>query len=338
MKYPIQRSDDSIEFLEKAEYIKDRAFYYTSKLKVEVTDQHIRAILAMVERGEELAPESPNEFFTIYEEISAALAEHKQAAKQKEAERLANKQAQEQNRLARSTKEAQLIESVKDISMGSAWGSFTEKFDLGKNLNQCLPKGDVTDEELVGALALGFGMENMSQWVIGDVVTSLERLGYENVVVQVCDLYKKAYPTVSGYARVSKAVPANKRDSSIPFSTYKEIANARLHDNPEKNNKAIAGLIEKAVEEKWGVAEARAAVDNKRDRAKGAKNGDEPAKKGNDLPQFFVAQLNAPINSYFCKEPPNYSSGTLITNLRTREFLDLSNGKESWVKFPSEET
>jgi hypothetical protein len=317
------------EIAKRSEYADWKAGKLTKELKAQFTKTQVSQLLAMVERDEALDEENPDEFFKAYESIKADLAraaEHFEAEALAEAEAKAKAEAEKQ---AKKGKELALVESVKEIQFGEAYAKFTKKFDLGENMNQCVPRGKVTEEDLVGALALGFGLENMSQWVIGDIVCALENMGYENVVIAVCERFKKAYPTVSGYARVSRHVPVEKRDSSIPFTVYREIANARFSESDDKNLQTMHKLIDRAVSEGWGAGDARSHVEAER----GVKKDDK--KPGLSL---FVVSLDNPVTSYFTSEVPKYSESTLIVDLKAKKFLEKKGNKTEWSEFFSDES
>ena len=142
---------------------------------------------------------------------------------------------------------AQLVQSAQGIELGM----FSQKFDLGAGMTQCVPRGDVTMQDWVGAFGFGLALESGAQWIIGDSVVALENAGHEDVVNQLCAQFKKSYSTVSGYARACRAFPAAKRDPMLPFTVYREIGNADLTETKKLD------LLEKAKEEKLSSSEVR---------------------------------------------------------------------------------
>ena len=83
-------------------------------------------------------------------------------------------------------------------------------------------------EDWVAAFGFGLALESGSQWIIGDSVVALEDAGHEDVVNQLCAQFKKAYSTVSGYARTCRHFSPSTRDAGLPFTSHREIANADI--------------------------------------------------------------------------------------------------------------
>jgi hypothetical protein len=212
------------------------------------------------------------------------------------------------------SEETQLVESVKGIELGS----FHQKFDLG-NLNQCVPRGNVTLQDWVGAFGFGVTLESGAQWIIGDAVVALQDSGHDDVVNQLCSQFKKSYPTVSGYVRTCRSYKPEVRDPSIPFTAYREIANADLPESKKLK------LIEVVKQEKLSSSEVRERVK--------AEQGKSP-----QLPlghRYLCLNVSNTSNSEVLRHvPENIEPHHLIIDLASKSWLDAAENE--WIPFLKE--
>jgi hypothetical protein len=209
------------------------------------------------------------------------------------------------------------LELVQSVSQGVELSSFTQKFDLGAGMTQCVPKGEVSMQDWVKAFAFGLTLESGSQWIIGDSVVALENAGHEDVVNQLCAQFKKSYSTVSGYARACKAFPAVKRDAMLPFTVYREIGNADLTE------KKKAQLVEAAKTEKLSSQEVRGKVRE----AQGKEEKRKPMPH-----RFLILNVENWANSEIVTQVPDeVEPHQLIIDLQGKSWFDA--GGNDWIQF-----
>jgi hypothetical protein len=195
---------------------------------------------------------------------------------------------------------------------------FSKKFDLGAGLTQCVPRGEVTMQDWVGAFGFGLALESGAQWIIGDSVVALENAGHDDVVNQLCSQFKKSYSTVSGYARACRAFPFAKRDAMLPFTVYREIGNADLPESKKLD------LLAKAKEEKLSSGEVR-------DRVK-AEQGKGQAPIGH---RYLCLNVSNTTNSEVLRHvPEKIEPHHLIIDLASKSWLDAAENE--WIPFLKE--
>ena len=209
------------------------------------------------------------------------------------------------------------LELVQSVNQGLELSSFTQKFDLGAGMTQCVPKGEVTMQDWVKAFAFGLTLESGSQWIIGDSVVALENAGHEDVVNQLCAQFKKSYSTVSGYARACKAFPTKQRDAMLPFTVYREIGNADLTE------KKKAQLVEDAKTEKLSSQEVRGKVRE----AQGKEEKRKPMPH-----RFLILNVENWANSEIVTQVPDeVEPHQLIIDLQGKSWFDA--GGNEWIQF-----
>jgi hypothetical protein len=209
------------------------------------------------------------------------------------------------------------LELVQSVNQGLELSSFTQKFDLGAGMTQCVPKGEVSMQDWVKAFAFGLTLESGSQWIIGDSVVALENAGHEDVVNQLCAQFKKSYSTVSGYARACKAFPAKQRDAMLPFTVYREIGNADLTE------KKKAQLVEAAKTEKLSSQEVRGKVRE----AQGKEEKRKPMPH-----RFLILNVENWANSEIVTQVPDeVEAHQLIIDLQGKSWFDA--GGNDWIQF-----
>lgn len=224
----------------------------------------LEKILELIEKGKTAMPDGNDERFNpIFERVLADRTQRDEIEaeiKREEEEKAAAENAKKEEK---KNAELALVNSAVEGSLTLDTNELMSKFSLGQR-NQCVPKGDVTDTELVQMFVISLDMNNTSNWMIGDLVNQLETRGHENVTMFVCEKVGKSYSTVSGVARVCKAVKPEDRDPAVTFTNYREIFNAKFSEKAELDNKLKLELVQKTKQNNWNAQEVRAAVNTER--------------------------------------------------------------------------
>ena len=289
---------------------------------INITETHIKKAWSKVTKNEYLEDDAPDEMLEMFEKMSADLDMAEEMAE----ERLANPVVEEveveltEDEPIEVNESLALVESVKN---GLELSSFTQKFDIGSGMTQCVPKGEVELKDWVAAFAFGLTLESGAQWIIGDSVVALENAGHEDVVNQLCANFKKSYPTVSGYARACRAFPAAKRDPMLPFTVYREIGNANFGDE-KTNAKKQSELLEAAKTEKLSSTEVRNRV-----RSEQGKD-DKPVGH-----RFLLLNVGNFSNSEVLRNmPEEVQEHQLLIDLSDKSWFDPAENE--WMRFGKE--
>ena len=305
-----------------SKYLNQMAEYAKTEWQgINITETHIKKAWAKLQKNEYLDDDAPDEMLEMYEKMSADW----EMAQEMEEERLANPVVEEAE--VELTEDEPVNESlalVESVKNGLELSSFTQKFDIGAGMTQCVPRGDVDMKDWVAAFAFGLTLESGAQWIIGDSVVALENAGHEDVVNQLCSNFKKSYPTVSGYARACRAFPSDKRDPMLPFTVYREIGNANFGD--EKTNKKKQGeLLEAAKTEKLSSTEVRNRVRSEQ--------GKDDKPTGH---RFLLLNVGNFSNSEVLRSmPEEVQEHQLLIDLSDKSWFDPA--EESWMKFLKEQ-
>ena len=290
---------------------------------INITEAHIKKAWGKLQKNEYLGDDAPDEMLEMYEKMSADLDMAEEMAE----ERLANPVVEPIEVEVELTEDEPvnaslaLVESVKD---GLELSSFTQKFDIGSGMTQCVPRGSVEMKDWVAAFAFGLTLESGAQWIIGDSVVALENAGHEDVVNQLCSNFKKSYPTVSGYARACRAFPADKRDPMLPFTVYREIGNANFGDD-KTNAKKQSELLEAAKTEKLSSTEVRNRVRSEQ--------GKDDKPSGH---RFLLLNVGNFSNSEVLRSmPEEVQEHQLLIDLGDKSWFDPAEGE--WLKFLKEQ-
>ena len=277
---------------------------------IKITLDHIKKLLQMVQKDQYPGDSVPDEVVLIYEKLAGdyEYAQELAADMAQPAEEIEVQAVSQQ-----SQESAALVESVNN---GIELSSFTQKFDLGEGMTHCIPKGNVTMEDWVGAFGFGLALESGAQWIVGDSVVALEDAGHEDVVNQLCAKFKKAYSTVSGYARACREFTADKRDPMLPFTVYRELGNAKL-DGGKRD-----ALLDEAKNEHLSSTEVRNRV-----REEQGKNVDKPAPH-----RYLVLNVSNVSNSEIVTEVPDkLEPHHLLIDLLGKKWFDPGN--EEYINF-----
>ena len=289
---------------------------------INITETHIKKAWSKVTKNEYLEDDAPDEMLEMFEKMSADLDMAEEMAE----ERLANPVVEEveveltEDEPIEVNESLALVESVKN---GLELSSFTQKFDIGSGMTQCVPKGEVEMKDWVAAFAFGLTLESGAQWIIGDSVVALENAGHEDVVNQLCSQFKKSYPTVSGYARACRAFPAAKRDPMLPFTVYREIGNANFGDE-KTNAQKQSELLEAAKTEKLSSTEVRNRVRSEQ--------GKDDKPMGH---RFLLLNVGNFSNSEVLRNmPEEVQEHQLLIDLSDKSWFDPAENE--WMRFGKE--
>jgi hypothetical protein len=293
---------------------------------INITESHIKKAWTKLQKNEYLGDDAPDEMLEMYEKMSADLDMAEEMAE----ERLALPAVEDPENIEELiditieepvNESLALVESVKN---GLELSSFTQKFDIGAGMTQCVPRGEVEMKDWVAAFAFGLTLESGAQWIIGDSVVALEAAGHDDVVNQLCSNFKKSYPTVSGYARACRAFPSDKRDPMLPFTVYREIGNANFGDE-KTNAKKQNELLEAAKTEKLSSTEVRNRV-----RSEQGKD-DKPS-----IHRFLLLNVGNFSNSEIVRSmPEEVQEHQLLIDLGDKSWFDPAEGQ--WLKFLKEQ-
>jgi hypothetical protein len=127
---------------------------------------------------------------------------------------------------------------------------------------------------------------------------------------------RKAYSTVSGYARACREFTADKRDPMLPFTVYRELGNAKL-DGGKRD-----ALLDEAKNEHLSSTEVRNRV-----REEQGKNIDKPAPH-----RYLVLNVSNFSNSEIVTEVPDkLEPHHLLIDLLGKKWFDPGN--EEYINF-----
>jgi hypothetical protein len=288
---------------------------------ITITETHIKKAWSKLQKNEYLDDDAPDEMLEMYEKMSA---DFDMAEEMKEEQvPVVEVELTEDEPIEEQVNESlALVESVKN---GLELSSFTQKFDIGAGMTQCVPKGKVEMKDWVAAFAFGLTLESGAQWIIGDSVVALENGGHEDVVNQLCSNFKKSYSTVSGYARACRAFPVGKRDPMLPFTVYREIGNANFGDE-KTNKKKQDELLEAAKTKKLSSTEVRNLV-----RHEQGKDDDKPIGH-----RYLLLNVTNFGNSEIVRAmPEEVQEHQLLIDLGDKSWFDPAEG--DWIKFLKEQ-
>jgi hypothetical protein len=286
---------------------------------VNITDNHIKKAWSKLQKNEYLGDDTPDEMLEMYERMSADL----DMAKEMEEERQ-NADSYKPEPIKSDAPKNESLELVESVKNGLELSSFTQKFDIGQGMTQCVPKGKVEMKDWVAAFAFGLTLESGAQWIIGDSVVALENGGHEDVVNQLCSNFKKSYSTVSGYARACRAFPADKRDPVLPFTVYREIGNANFGDD-KVNAKKQHELLEAAKTEKLSSTEVRNRVRHEQ--------GKDDKPSGH---RYLLLNVGNFSNSEVLRNmPEEVQEHQLLIDLSDKSWFDPAENQ--WIKFLKEQ-
>ena len=298
------------QLVNEATYLKQMLTFAQEEWKgITMTETLIKKVWDKVKKNQYIEDNVADEVAEMYEKMAYDFESASELMADKEPVIVTDNPVSEESQ--------EKLELVQSVSQGLELSTFTQKFDLGAGMTQCVPKGEVSMQDWVKAFAFGLTLESGSQWIIGDSVVALENAGHEDVVNQLCAQFKKSYSTVSGYARACKAFPAAQRDAMLPFTVYREIGNADL---PEKKK---AQLVEAAKTEKLSSQEVRGKVRE----AQGKEEKQKPMPH-----RFLILNVENWSNSEIVTQVPDeVEAHQLIIDLQGKSWFDA--GESEWIQF-----
>jgi hypothetical protein len=300
------------QLVNEATYLKQMLQFAQEEWKgINMTDALIKKVWDKVKKNQYIEDNVADEVAEMYEKMAYDYESASELMADKEPVIVTDTQP------VVSEESQEKLELVQSVNQGLELSSFTQKFDLGAGMTQCVPKGEVSMQDWVKAFAFGLTLESGSQWIIGDSVVALENAGHEDVVNQLCAQFKKSYSTVSGYARACKAFPAKQRDAMLPFTVYREIGNADLTE------KKKAQLVEAAKTEKLSSQEVRGKVRE----AQGKEEKQKPMPH-----RFLILNVENWANSEVVTQVPDeVEPHQLIIDLQGKSWFDA--GGNEWIQF-----
>jgi hypothetical protein len=300
------------QLVNEATYLKQMLTFAQEEWKgITMTDALIKKVWDKVKKNQYIEDNVADEVAEMYEKMAYDFESASELMADKEPVIVTDTQP------VVSEESQEKLELVQSVSQGVELSTFTQKFDLGAGMTQCVPKGEVSMQDWVKAFAFGLTLESGSQWIIGDSVVALENAGHEDVVNQLCAQFKKSYSTVSGYARACKAFPAKQRDAMLPFTVYREIGNADLTE------KKKAQLVEAAKTEKLSSQEVRGKVRE----AQGKEEKRKPMPH-----RFLILNVENWANSEIVTQVPDeVEEHQLIIDLQGKSWFDA--GGNDWIQF-----
>ena len=300
------------QIVNEATYLKQMLTFAQEEWKgITMTDALIKKVWDKVKKNQYIEDNVADEVAEMYEKMAYDFESASELMADKEPVIVTDTQP------VVSEESQEKLELVQSVNQGLELSSFTQKFDLGAGMTQCVPKGEVSMQDWVKAFAFGLTLESGSQWIIGDSVVALENAGHEDVVNQLCAQFKKSYSTVSGYARACKAFPAKQRDAMLPFTVYREIGNADLTE------KKKAQLVEAAKTEKLSSQEVRGKVRE----AQGKEEKQKPMPH-----RFLILNVENWANSEIVTQVPDeVEAHQLIIDLQGKSWFDA--GGNDWIQF-----
>jgi hypothetical protein len=301
------------ELVNEATYLKQILTFAQQEWKgITMTEPLLRKVWAKVKAGTYFDDSPADEVAQLYEKMDEDYKAAKELIETYEEPAIGN-----DNQPEVSEESQEKLELVQSVTEGLELSSFTQKFDLGAGMTQCVPKGKVDAKDWVKAFAFGLTLESGSQWIIGDAVVALEDGGHEDVVNQLCAQFKKSYSTVSGYARTSRSFAHDKRDPMLPFTVYREIGNADLTD------KKRFALLDAAKEEKLSSQEVRGKVRE----AQGKQDEMKP------LPHRYLLLNVGNFGNSECvrKMPAKILENQLLIDMQGKAWFDPAESE--WINF-----
>jgi hypothetical protein len=253
--------DGKVCWVKKGDYSKAVSSQAAIKYAVDVKRDHITQMIEAIEGGKtEMGGDTPDEFQKIFEAVkkdyNAAVAE----VERKDREKAEATAKEEQEKKDKEAGEIALFEKSKGLT--TDFVSLSSMFDTGgENMDRFVAKDGATDDDLLAAFKASLKMGEFTGWMKGDLVVQLEDRGHINVCTRIAEDMGVPFPSIYRMARTARAVPPAKRVKGVNFTTYSEIANAKLADKKEEQEAKLSYLLKGAEEGKFKTAlETRAAV------------------------------------------------------------------------------
>lgn len=270
---PADMGGGHIEFLKRAAYAKRTAENQGIILKVEITRDGITSMLEKLDNGvTEMPADNPEEYHKIFEIVKAdyeSAVEKVESDLQEAADKVAKEEKEKKDKEEADKK---LFLAVKDKS--SDISDLSSLFETG-NMDRCIPKAGVTDEQLLKAFNSGLQMDSFSGWMLGDLGAELEKRGKTGVVAELVEASGKSYPHIRGLIKTAQTFPPADRVHGVASTIYRELANAKFTKEQEPARKKVLEGIKKGEYTTQSVREAVKAAQGKAPAEKLAPEEDE---------------------------------------------------------------
>lgn len=229
----------------KSKYAKHIANELSITLKADIGQKNVIDLIQVIEAGKPLSSDNPEEWHKAYAKIETdikraqeIIAENDLEAKKKAEEQAAAAATKEKNELA-------LAEGAKSINVSESFSRMGELFDLGESLDRCVVKEgvEVSDADLMAGFATALRMGEFSNWAKGDLIVQLEDRGHDGAMQKYCEATGTPYQSVYRMAVTARAVKPTERVKGVSFTSYQEVATARLDKDEKINDTKRAELL-----------------------------------------------------------------------------------------------
>lgn len=260
---PVDLGGGDIQFVKRADYAKRTAENFALKHKAEVKKDHVTQCLDFLDTGgRELEGENPEELTKLFDVVKEDYLDAVKKIEDDKAKAEEEKAAQEKAAKEKAEKEEALFVEVKNEKADFA--TLAKTFDTG-NMDRFIPRGKVSDQQLLAALNTGLGMSEFTNWMIGDLVVELEKRGQENVVARLAESRGVAYSKLYNDAKTAKAIPPDDRKSGVSFTVYREVANAKIPNEKLEDKKKLLAEVGEGKHTTQTVREAVRKLQGKED-------------------------------------------------------------------------
>lgn len=340
------------EMVPARQYYNHKAQTLTIKYKSDIKKKDVEAMVKMIADGKELEEGNEEVWTKVYADVKEdiELAQDKvqeQIAAEEEAARIKKEQEE-----AKDAGEKALVNFAANVDVAATMASLGDLFDLGQ-MDRCVPKGDVSDEQLMGALVVGMKMDNFTNWAKGDLVAELEKRGHENAMTSLCEQTGTPYKSIYKMAVTAREVPPDMRKPGVSFTTYAEIASAKFSEDPAIHKSKMEEIVGKIGEkpaktgdEKADAAAAATVITTAQEARAAVKAAQgktvtppDPNKVDLDKDTFFIVSHDLEdLGTKVCTGFPTQFAGddiekTQIIHARTARYMHTYSDKKgpSWT-------
>lgn len=330
--FPVTLDGDKT-WQKRGQYAKNIAETFALKLKADIKRAHVEEMMDALEKGQkEVSGEVPDELRKTFDRVQSdwdeAVAEVERKQEEEEEKKKEAIRAAEEKTKA----EDKMLATVKGQTL--SLGELAKKFDTGENMDRFVPRGKVSVEDTLIALNTGMQMNNFTNWMLGDLVKSLEDQGQLGIVSRLAEARGVNYSNIYNAAKTSRAVPPEKRTKGVSYTIFAEIGNARYSTDEKEHNEKLAKLVDKAASgEIKSSQEARVL----KDKARGKKEAAPKLPEEDEKHTFIVVDHdNQKIEATLGFPRELFDSGATVINPKTTKmFTTWRNKPESrWTDLP----
>lgn len=251
----------SIHYVKRAEYAKRIAEDQSILLKSSIKKDDVTKLLEFLDNGKtEIPADNPEEYQKTFEVVKADYAS---AVEQVRADQAAEQKKKDDELKAAEDKknnEKQLFLAVKDKP--AEIGALSDLFDM-TDLNRCIPKKELSNEQVLQALNTGLGMSEFSGWMIGDLGVELEKRGFNSVIAELAEARGYKYSTVALNIKTSRQFLPADRVKGVSQTIYRELGTAKFTKEQEPAKKKLLEDIKQGKHTTQTVREAVKAAQGK---------------------------------------------------------------------------